>query len=486
MYRHLSQLYCATADTSVLASCRRAISVFPHWFALCPITHPGDLPAGAAIEDWLILDAELLRNSPQDWISSTARFPGQIVWLGRDRSDPALPGRRPARIDLDDDNWTDRLIEVLEPLDATERSPGRTSPPRRPVSPPSPAELPPLAAGGAARETSPLRLAAELASLRQDRILDVIIDRLVPALGASRASFYSFDSGRQRLVLSRHSHPGTIDCVVGMAETSRPMVAALAAGYRVRIIDDWECDPLAAAVLRPNARNYRSNHCAIVPISDPADDQALLGVLNLADRSDSPAGFAPDADRLADWAHVIARAWINAREFERALRAAGTDELTGLGNYRQFHSRLAQEAERGKRYGVPLSMIMIDVDNLKQVNDTLGHAGGDILLKTVAHRISEEIRQIDHAARLGGDEFAVILPSTDLAAAKAVADRVLRRVRRRPVRWNGTTIQPAASLGVGQFEPDISLREFIHRVDQSLYAAKTGGRNCVATCETGD
>ncbi|MBN1492104.1 MAG: GGDEF domain-containing protein [Phycisphaerae bacterium] len=213
-------------------------------------------------------------------------------------------------------------------------------------------------------------------------------------------------------------------------------------------------------------------------------------MLNLADwPAPDPSGPAAQTiactrETLEQWAQLIGRSWWNAGEHTRLMREAGTDALTGLGNYRVFTDRLAQEVARAKRYRTPLSMILLDVDSLKQVNDTHGHPAGDVLLKTVAARLADEIRHIDQGARTGGDEFAVLLPNTDAAAARAVAERVIQQVRRRPVRWQGQTIQPAVSVGVGQYDPDLSPREFVHKVDQSLYAAKDSGRNRVALYES--
>ena len=104
--------------------------------------------------------------------------------------------------------------------------------------------------------------------------------------------------------------------------------------------------------------------------------------------------------------------------------------MTGLANHRTFYEVLERELWRSKRYGEQISLIMVDIDNLKQINDQYGHRAGDKVIKEISRRIQESIRQIDTAARYGGDEFAIILPNTSLTDAAVVAERMVScRVR---------------------------------------------------------
>jgi diguanylate cyclase (GGDEF)-like protein len=183
-------------------------------------------------------------------------------------------------------------------------------------------------------------------------------------------------------------------------------------------------------------------------------------------------------------ADILNSAVANIDLFERTQQQALTDALTGLGNYRAFNQQLRNEVMRSRRYGTPLSLMLLDVDGLKQVNDTLGHPAGDRLLRTVASRVVAAVRQIDLPARCGGDEFGVILPNTELEAAKHVAQRVLADIRRKPIMWRRKPIPASISVGVGQYQGELTTDEFIRSIDKALYTAKVEGKNQMAVSHT--
>ncbi len=167
----------------------------------------------------------------------------------------------------------------------------------------------------------------------------------------------------------------------------------------------------------------------------------------------------------------------NARLFAEVQRLAVTDPLTGLYNRHKLNEALAAEVERAQRYGRPLALIMLDLDNLKRVNDSLGHPAGDEVLKQVADIIRQEIRRVDIATRFGGDEFLVVLPEADIEEAVAVALRIHRSGQ--TIAIEGLPI--SFSLGVTELRAGITnLEEFLHEVDKALYAAKEAGRGCVS------
>lgn len=171
---------------------------------------------------------------------------------------------------------------------------------------------------------------------------------------------------------------------------------------------------------------------------------------------------------------------------EKALRRkleqlATTDPLTGLANRRRFMDVLGDEAARAKRYDQVLSLLTLDIDHFKSVNDTHGHDMGDEAIKAVSLIIEAEVRDgIDLAARVGGEEFSVLLPSTDSLGAVAVAERIRTRIAATEIQHRGETISVTASLGQASWSPEdgtLSLDDFIIRSDKALYAAKHGGRN---------
>jgi len=166
---------------------------------------------------------------------------------------------------------------------------------------------------------------------------------------------------------------------------------------------------------------------------------------------------------------------------------ASTDALTGISNRRYFMAQAEQELRRSRRFARDLSVMMIDLDHFKPVNDQYGHATGDAVLQGVVKAALESLRQSDFIGRLGGEEFAVILPETALTAAKDVAERLRQHIAERPVVTTGEGVARAAisstvSVGVAELAPqDQSIDDLLGRADKALYRAKNQGRNRVET-----
>ena len=166
----------------------------------------------------------------------------------------------------------------------------------------------------------------------------------------------------------------------------------------------------------------------------------------------------------------------------RLAQLAVTDGLTGLYNHRHFHERLALEVERSVRNGLPLSLLMIDVDHFKHYNDHHGHPSGDELLRQLARLMGDGRRANDFVARYGGEEFAIVLVDTSKLTAAQVAERLRERVAAFP--FEHGSAQPGGlvsiSVGVASFPDDAAGSESLVRsADAALYEAKHGGRNCV-------
>jgi len=183
---------------------------------------------------------------------------------------------------------------------------------------------------------------------------------------------------------------------------------------------------------------------------------------------------------LADAAAVTVN---NAAMHERILRLAVTDELTGLANRRRFLEVLRSEMHRARRYGRPLTLLMVDLDRLKQINDENGHAAGDAMLRGVAQCMRSSVRDTDMPARLGGDEFAVLLPETGGDAAVTIAERIRAGVEDFKVIVDSATVRSTVSIGLVSRSPgDLhDLPSFIQLADEALYRSKTMGRNAVTT-----
>jgi len=174
---------------------------------------------------------------------------------------------------------------------------------------------------------------------------------------------------------------------------------------------------------------------------------------------------------------TAANALRNAQLFEEMEHRARTDFLTGLPNHRYFQSTLSIELGRAQRNNHPLSLLIIDLDFLKEVNDRFGHPSGDMVIRTVAETIKNSCREIDFAARYGGEEFTVILPETPLTGAIQVADRIRERIAALVFAGVGNI---TASVGASNFPLNaLSQEDLIRVADQALYVAKNNGRDRV-------
>ena len=157
-----------------------------------------------------------------------------------------------------------------------------------------------------------------------------------------------------------------------------------------------------------------------------------------------------------------------------------TDELTGLYNRRHILMQMEREVERSRRYRKSFSVIMADLDNLKEVNDRHGHLTGDMLLKEAAELLQRNIRKIDLVGRYGGDEFLLILPESDLEAARGVAERIQDHVRQVRFAVEESVLSPTLSMGLLGFDgtaQDVAWQAVIQKVDQALLRAKQMGKN---------
>ena len=156
-----------------------------------------------------------------------------------------------------------------------------------------------------------------------------------------------------------------------------------------------------------------------------------------------------------------------------------TDELTGLPNRREMNETIANEMGRSSRTHKPFCFIFIDIDHFKNINDTYGHACGDVILKSVAQTIRGLLRKYDVFARYGGEEFLTLLPETDLEGAAVVAERFRRQIEKMTVRYADFTIKITITLGVAKFDDRLGADRSIQMADKALYQGKEGGRNRV-------
>jgi diguanylate cyclase (GGDEF)-like protein len=194
-------------------------------------------------------------------------------------------------------------------------------------------------------------------------------------------------------------------------------------------------------------------------------------------------GFTSETRQLAEWlASQASIALENARLHDIVHRQAMTDDLTGLVNRRRFISALEAELERATGLGGPVSVILVDLDDFKLINDRFGHHAGDRVLRAFAALLEAHVRDIDVAGRLGGEEFALLLPEADLDGAAATAKRLQGALENGPiVHADADALSVTASFGVTQYASGQSADELLRIADGALYRAKAEGKNRVCS-----
>jgi diguanylate cyclase (GGDEF)-like protein len=341
---------------------------------------------------------------------------------------------------------------------------------------------------GAANLAETRRLAAELRQLLDmssalSRSLDpkdvasLMAQHLAGAMGAERAQISDWDRAGERLrtlgcypAVDR-SHLDDFYPLAGFPETDRVLREGVIA---VIDADDPDADPAEVAELR------RDGMRSLVMLPLIAKGEAI-GLVEITSR-EAPTVDPGRVTLARTMAHEAAMALENARVYEAALDLADRDPLTGFFNHRYLHERLSEEVVRAIRTRQPLSVLMLDLDDFKLVNDTFGHVYGDRVLVYVAETLRAALRASDVAARYGGDEFALILPETDAPGAARVAERILEAFRAQPFTAEGRQPFPVgASIGVATHPRDgRTATELIAAADTGLYEAKGEGGNRVS------
>lgn len=255
--------------------------------------------------------------------------------------------------------------------------------------------------------------------------------------------------------------------------------------------------PQMQALARPWLGPYLCpDHQGLFPGAEGIGSVAILPLLRgdrlvgaLSFGSADPARFTRHhaSDFLAHLGAIVGFAVENACNRARLVRAGMTDFLTGWHNTRYLTLRMREELARARREGSAVSLLMIDLDRFKEINDSCGHLGGDVAIKDVAQRIESQVRTSDTAARFGGDEFAVLMPGASLAEARRLADRIMDAVIRAPVEVGGgksravTVSIGIATMAPGEADADLkaSADQLLAEADAALYRAKAAGRNCV-------
>jgi diguanylate cyclase (GGDEF)-like protein len=306
-------------------------------------------------------------------------------------------------------------------------------------------------------------------TLDLNQVLVMVLDAAVRLTGADGGALYLLDERGGKLLRRAARAPGEAAASAASEPTDDALAAQVSAANRAANWRGKQTSPAVAGLPPYPALG--------VPLRLR---EHTLGAL-VVDARLHGRGFADSVlgplGALADQAAV---AIANARLFAELQVQSITDSLTGLFNRRHLFALAEREFQRARRFGRALSVIMLDVDHFKQVNDRHGHAAGDQVLAEVARRLRGSIRAIDLIGRYGGEEFVLVLPETALPGAGLLGERLRLAIANTPVATLDGPLAITASLGIASTEPDVAdVAALINRADQALYAAKQAGRNRV-------
>jgi diguanylate cyclase (GGDEF)-like protein len=328
----------------------------------------------------------------------------------------------------------------------------------------------------AGREIAINRIATAIRnSLELDSILQTTVNEVGRALNAQHCALrVEGGAGKQEMLTNCYFRDGAGADSAEETELMGDLDAysvRLAGRFKNYVVDGHGATDEQAQSIRP---------LAVVPL---IYQERFMGVLMV--RSDDPTRVWQENEilLLRTVADQVTVAVNHARLFAQMQQQALTDGLTGCFNRRSFEMQLERDLHLATRMRQPVSLILLDIDHFKRVNDTYGHDAGDIALRVLADSMREELRGVDTAARYGGEEFAVILPQAAMDGAVAVAERLRARIERTEVPGVGHI---TASFGIATFPLHATSRDqLVVTADRALYSAKHSGRNriCTPECE---
>lgn len=321
-------------------------------------------------------------------------------------------------------------------------------------------------------------------SLEPTEVLKTIVTKVAEATNAVRCSIVLIVKEDEGYVLASHEDPSVRELRLDL--TKYPEIREVINTKVPLIMEDAVNHPIMSGI-KKNIEDLKYLKDASMLILPIVFNDEVLGTLFLRSRMRETGFSVKEVHFCQIMANASFHALKNARLFEKVSKereylrdVSVKDQLTMLYNHNFFYSRIEEEFERAVRYEMPLSIIMMDIDNFKLVNDTYGHRMGDMVLKEISDVIRLGVRKTDVVARYGGEEFAVILPHTPLNGAVEEAER-LRSLVDRHAFAALTKNKVTMSLGVASYPNSdvINSGDLVNVADDALYKAKWSGKNCV-------
>jgi diguanylate cyclase (GGDEF)-like protein len=319
-----------------------------------------------------------------------------------------------------------------------------------------------------------LRAAEQIHSHRSRGALSATICEMALEVTSANAAALVRCGPGQGLGVVQHATDG-LGVQAGFELADDSLVAAVAQGG-LPVVLEHASGVRRGQLFGPGERFSGAGAIAVIPIGR---DDSLIGCLVISGAVE--ASITEDEARNVGLLGAIAATALEiVWEIEEVNRRAETDPLTGLANRRRFDESLQRELSQSDRFGHPVSLVLVDIDHFKRVNDSHGHAAGDAVLRAIARILADGVRTVDLCARFGGEELAILLPQTTAAGAFELADRLRRRIAGRPIKHNDAEIVVTASFGVASYPDVVHTRDALFQAaDAALYGAKHDGRNCV-------
>ncbi|GAM11273.1 putative protein [Geobacter sp. OR-1] len=314
-------------------------------------------------------------------------------------------------------------------------------------------------------------------TLQLDEILEVIMAQVSSLLKPKAWSLLLVDQPSGDLVFEIAVSPTEVNLKGTRLERGVGIAGWVAEHGDPLLIPDVSADPRFCDAI-DRAASFVTRSVICIPVKSR---ERTLGVVELVNSLDEGSFNQADLKILTTIADFAAIAIENAKIHDEVRLLAVTDELTGLWNARRFNELLDYEVERARRYGGEVTLIFIDLDHFKSVNDTHGHLVGSRLLSEVGQLLGRSVRKVDSAARFGGDEFVLMFPNTSKEWGHVLAERLCRILREAEFRSdNGDRLNVTGSFGVAAYPEDAdNSRELLGMADRAMYLVKETSRDAV-------